>query len=391
MSFQAALGGIDSGEPQLPMTLRFLGSVLSPWRSAKDLRHDVDFAQCDWMHIYEYALQFMVLPLVHKRLIEKQATDLVPEDFLTAIEAFHDANNQRNQHHQQILLDATEILNRAQITPLLLKGAHSLIGLPPEADTRMVSDIDLLVLDDRIEEAQALLIAQGYQEHTYETAAKTAQMKTVHHHLPPLNHPRLPGFLEMHRVPNGWRQHPKLVDELTSKHRQRHSLSERHSVYIMDLEARLIYNQVHHYEADLFYGGCDFRQLVEQASIWALLGEEVVARILQKTEQQHPDFYAAMALQFALIQDLFAAPTLQATAVANSDSQFHLSALLKNPKQQQQQKKRIFLTMLRYLIALAKDPKRALENLTRLRWYKSLPGKIKAQLRSGRTLHRNGL
>ncbi len=110
------------------------------------------------------------------------------------------ANDERNRKIVGQIAEAGAILDRIGIPVVALKGAAELLHPNfPERGMRFLSDIDLLVPADKAADAQAALIAQGYQTPFADIAVVPG------HHLPVLVWPgghnavHRPANIELHR------------------------------------------------------------------------------------------------------------------------------------------------------------------------------------------------
>jgi hypothetical protein len=97
---------------------------------------------------------------------------------------------QRREVLARTLRETIASLNRIGIEPIVIKGAQSLLTGKPE--WRYMVDFDLLV-PDRAEEAQAELLASGFE------VWESDRERTERHHLPALIRKGFPGGIEIHR------------------------------------------------------------------------------------------------------------------------------------------------------------------------------------------------
>lgn len=88
-----------------------------------------------------------------------------------------------------------EILQSIDIEPVLLKGASFATRYYPDAHLRIMGDVDLLLPPHRIEEAQDVLVRDGFK-----TSKPAARMDyETHIHSAPLFHPDRNLWVELHR------------------------------------------------------------------------------------------------------------------------------------------------------------------------------------------------
>jgi hypothetical protein len=77
----------------------------------------------------------------------------------------HDRNAERNRRLRAQLIEAISALNAAAIEPVLLKGAiHLFCGDEATVHSRMISDLDINIVPEKIAQAKAALVRLGYRE-----------------------------------------------------------------------------------------------------------------------------------------------------------------------------------------------------------------------------------
>jgi len=118
----------------------------------------------NWETLFETANWEYVLPMVAMSaqvgLLGSPPTEVL--EFLTAIRSL---NRERNQKILEEVRAVAKILNSLGIQPVLLKGAAYLeTGLYANIADRFTGDVDLLVPEDRSEEAVTLLKDRGFIE-----------------------------------------------------------------------------------------------------------------------------------------------------------------------------------------------------------------------------------
>ena len=130
-----------------------------------------------------------------------------PEEPLVAMALAHALNRQRAADMRAQLDAATHLLASAGIPVVPLKGAALLRNDAwPDPAAREMTDLDLLVLDaDQADDAQAVLIAAGYQEPSA-SEYDVPHVLADHHQLTPLRLPGHAGSIEVHRtlLPDEW-------------------------------------------------------------------------------------------------------------------------------------------------------------------------------------------
>ena len=132
----------------------------------------------DWEGVFDEAAAETVLPSLSGLL---RGCELPAEvaSFLSAVTA---ANSERNALISRELRAAVELLNSIGIVPVLLKGvAYQAIGLYPEAGSRYLQDIDLLLPVEDLAAGAAVMRAHGF------VAGVPDAFGEFRHHLRPLH------------------------------------------------------------------------------------------------------------------------------------------------------------------------------------------------------------
>lgn len=145
-----------SAQDTLLQCLRFDGSVCDEARLST-------LNEAAWERLTRLALRTGVAPLWYHALRFQSARRAVPPDSLRTLKEAYlgtAARNQRCYHELQALLAA---LQAAEIPVIVLKGAFLAANVYDNPAVRPMSDIDLLVPLDRLEQAGALLTALGYR------------------------------------------------------------------------------------------------------------------------------------------------------------------------------------------------------------------------------------
>jgi hypothetical protein len=110
------------------------------------------------------------------------------------------ANRARNRELQTELAAVARRLAAHDIPVLLLKGAATFTDdLYADDGARLMSDLDLLIPEDRVHQAQNLLIAEGFVENPEDRRKyDTFPLMARHSHLAPLHHPAQKAVIELH-------------------------------------------------------------------------------------------------------------------------------------------------------------------------------------------------
>lgn len=186
--------------------LRWLGDILRPDIDASvtsTLRLKLLRPGFSWQALVNLALeQGILLPLIFA-LTRRSLLPPIPRSIkcekhvsvqLQGVYAVHLAYRQRERQQLEHLL---QVLKRAQVVPLILKGARYLVNPVDEwCEARAMADFDILIQPGDVQSASTALAAAGYQQISDQAAAYKSA-----HHLPPLKHPDHPKMLEIHVHP----------------------------------------------------------------------------------------------------------------------------------------------------------------------------------------------
>lgn len=140
---------------------QLLATLLS---SNNDESCQEDFKNCNKLELIELAnLNFMSFALYHA-LKQKQLLAYLQEYQAAYLKEFFDLNRQRNQHFLQELNKIVLEFNKLDIDVVLLKGAVALLdGWYEDMAERFLRDIDLLVPQDKAQQAFEHLLGLGYE------------------------------------------------------------------------------------------------------------------------------------------------------------------------------------------------------------------------------------
>jgi len=164
--------------------------------SISALRTAIHSGQLPWETVVSLANNHLLTPAMWVVLTKKNLTDELPDELRDYLRELHQLSKERNAKLRAQLLEAVRQLNRIDITPVLLKGAmHLVTDVYGDAGARIMTDIDLLVAREKIEECLTALHALKYQadEDIHNDYHED------HHHCAPLFRPGDYGSLEIHR------------------------------------------------------------------------------------------------------------------------------------------------------------------------------------------------
>jgi hypothetical protein len=129
---------------------------------ASCLRGEVP-ASADWEDLVRQANDHLVTPRLHP--VFSARADLIAGDLRDYVQFLHDLNLERNLRLKEQAFEAIGALNASGIHPTVLKGVIILLTCPTEElGGRMVSDLDLLLTPDDLQQGSDLLGTLGYRQ-----------------------------------------------------------------------------------------------------------------------------------------------------------------------------------------------------------------------------------
>ena len=175
---------------------RWLAAALTPVgpTSAPTLSREPQ--DVPWPQTVEVAGLHLVSPSLAGALQRKGLFEDCPIEVRQYLNGISELNRKRNRLLKTGLNQVLEILNGAGIHPLLLKGSICLVSEQYQGcRDRVIGDLDLAVPEDRLQEAQSLLLERAFRLDEEFNATLPDNV----HHLPPLLHGELPVSVELHR------------------------------------------------------------------------------------------------------------------------------------------------------------------------------------------------
>ena len=178
---------------------RCLAPSLSDRRKAA-LARDLARPALRWEALLSEANRQHATPLWYARIAAHGLLPLVPGDLAAYLKQLHAANRDRNRMLQDELGMVLGLFQAHGIPVVLLKGAAVFAdGLYADPGDRLMSDMDLLVPEARIREAERLLMMEGYvDDPTNVSPDDTWPGKSRHSHIPGLLHLGKKIAIELH-------------------------------------------------------------------------------------------------------------------------------------------------------------------------------------------------
>lgn len=181
--------------------LYFIGQLLHPKISAAHLSHYFPAKQKFWNSLVKIGSEHLVLPAIYGALKRKKLKIHIPKDLWSYLEKISDLNHKRNNDISKQINSLSEIFNKHQIEYVFLKGAAMIVTKYYDAQfERMVGDIDILVAENDLLEAQKILLNFGYidQSKIEKRLRPVVLPSSIRRHLSRLNHPNFIASVELH-------------------------------------------------------------------------------------------------------------------------------------------------------------------------------------------------
>lgn len=148
--------------------------------------HPAALTESDWTELDRIAAQHRLQPLLHSL---HRTSPAVPAPIAANWQMAHRHHALRALVQQADLAETSELLDRAGIPSVALKGAWLAAHAYPDPALRPMRDIDLLVPEAQVRAAFDLLLAAGYVQ--AEPAEMTLdEIVRIDKHMPPLIAPR---------------------------------------------------------------------------------------------------------------------------------------------------------------------------------------------------------
>jgi Uncharacterised nucleotidyltransferase len=120
--------------------------------------------QADWMSLLGLANQTLTTPALMDFSVRFK--DQIPEDVCLYIREMFERNVARNDRLAHQLAETVAAINDHGVTPVLLKGAAMLATADRARwGSKLMSDLDIMVLPDQVEATMNALFAAGYSVH----------------------------------------------------------------------------------------------------------------------------------------------------------------------------------------------------------------------------------
>lgn len=229
------------------------------------IRHEIKIDAVDWESIVKIANQQLVSPALWVSLMNKGLDEDLPDELKCYLSGLHNLNLQRNILIKQQAEEIIRSLNEIGIEPILLKGAALLFtNAFTDSGTRIMEDLDIMVLGKDVKQSWKTLSTLGYR-----ACDPNERVDERSHHLPAMIRDSDPAAIELHTQLFDW--HDRIV-VLTAADCFKEAATIKTkclSYKVLSLPHFIIHNilhiEVHHLH---FYSGkLSLRQLLDFAVI----------------------------------------------------------------------------------------------------------------------------
>ena len=159
----------------------------------------------DYLSLIELANTYWLIGHLNKQLKKHQLWPFLPSELIAYLTELDRLYLNRSLAIKQEIIDVCSLLK--EITPnlVLLKGAATLFnGLADPIGTRYMTDIDILVPAQKLDDCLSQITSKGYVLDIDQLSIETTEF----HHAPPAIRENGPCYIELHRSP--------LVNSLTN-------------------------------------------------------------------------------------------------------------------------------------------------------------------------------
>lgn len=200
---------------------KFLATLLDERSDPSKLKKilPVDTHLCE--SIIKLGSKHLVLPSINYYINKKNINDFFPTEFVNYLSNISEINYKRNQEIYRQISKISELFIKKNINHVFIKGSAMLVfNHHFTLNSRMITDIDILVSEDDLYKSRNILLKNKYVFHKY--ASKMLMNKIDDHnkkHLDRMNHPDQICSVELHRKITHNKDEPNLnpVDILNRK------------------------------------------------------------------------------------------------------------------------------------------------------------------------------
>jgi len=264
-----------------------LSTLISPTSvNNAELKKIMTSKDTPWDEIIDFANQHLLIPTLCESLKRKDLIEYVENELMVEyLETVYDINYNRNENILVQLQDISNIFSKIDVKPVLLKGASALSeGHYSGMGERMMSDIDILVPEDRVLECIELLESTkgGYEPIDSEENFWTEDG----HHYRRIHSENGAAALELHRYCLG-KGYPYLSNSRVMEHVKDSKRIE--NAFVIEPTFELYHAFLHSEISDLSYENnvLMLRHLHQAAVIATKYKDEIDWPLLKKEVEQY--------------------------------------------------------------------------------------------------------
>ena len=157
-----------------------------------------DLAPQDWDKLLRFARFSRLLGTLHGLVKSLELEQRVPTSGLEMLEAERVRSNFMQLQAHRVMTQIEKALKFTNYPVILLKGSAYLANDLPPALGRRLSDVDLLVAVERLDETEQLLSKAGWQTSRNLTRYDEHYYRDWMHEIPPLRHPTHAMEIDLH-------------------------------------------------------------------------------------------------------------------------------------------------------------------------------------------------
>lgn len=176
--------------------LRFIAQLLHPTNMVDISYFPASQSFCETL--VKLGSDQLILPAIYSAIKRKGLEENFPKDLLSYLHKISDLNQNRNISILKQIDFLSNVFKKHQIEYVFLKGAAMLIAKPYDTlNERMIGDIDILVSEKHLLNAQELLLREGFklQSNKFNFTKNLDYVK----HLERIIHPKFIAAVEIHR------------------------------------------------------------------------------------------------------------------------------------------------------------------------------------------------
>ena len=224
-----------------------LGRLLS--LNNEDLRgYSASLSNEEWQAIAVFSVDNLLGPELYCRLRDMGILCLTPEDVTLGLEGAYELNLLLHDDLKNVFTDFLRVSSSLKLTPILLKGGIDIIS-PYDSinQSRIVSDIDVLLNPENAATLYNRLKDFGWHSEDKYIYNHLDQYLKASHHFPPLWHPTIRQYVEVHSRLGSTAAERELGKYLTDRAEVRSH--DGYNYAVPSLKDRLAHNVLHHYRS----------------------------------------------------------------------------------------------------------------------------------------------